>query len=688
MQTPPERWSISLVARALLLCLAWGVSAPPALVGQDGGEVMPAHLEHWWVHQGDLPNLRGAGESLDAQQLQEALRAAAGGHDSRWQEVLLPWHVDPPRGRLSEGGNATVWLISEFSVDPLLRGRGLTLWFNSTEALAKVYMNGELLGTRGDTSEGMLSMRSPLPPTFALAASQLSLSASNTHVIAVSLSNPLLSVQVLDAKVMDPHAAPEAVFFGRTLGLMLNAGVCALLLVVIVYFLAWYVGHREEYENLFLVIGLCSFVAVFVFSWLPWLPASGALFAQVGMVCLPLSNFLTVFFQHRYRIHMHRAFPYGLLAWAVLGLLGAMVLQPRQMIMLVTGSLPITQVGFIYGFYLNWRGLRAGNSDARTVMWGYGLYAACIGIDMTYFMLYNVSAVFVSSFGMAALAVSIVVSLTRRFSGMEITRQQVVEDLRRRQDLQDFLVTQIAEAASAIEITSGHILTSASQQQFGATEQSTSVEETRRTMETLLSSGRTITMAAHDVLRNAEMTQQHNHAVAQRIGESSNHSRRISEILDIIRDIANKTELLALNAALEGSRAGEAGRGFALVATQMQRLAENVMSAVADIKDLTADIRKVSGATQATTLQAAQLASETTESAHKIGLIIQEQQVGTEQVTRAMDDVAKIATQTAQSGQTTLERTQTLIEKARSLRALVEQYRTGSSIVRQEDLRA
>jgi methyl-accepting chemotaxis protein len=237
------------------------------------------------------------------------------------------------------------------------------------------------------------------------------------------------------------------------------------------------------------------------------------------------------------------------------------------------------------------------------------------------------------------------------------------------------LVEQIRETALLLTSSGTEFLASAEQQERGAVEQSSSVEEQRRTMETLIASGRQIAEAANAVLNNAEQTQENSQLVADRIATLSAQTEHITRILQVIKDIANKSELLALNAALEGTKAGEAGRGFSLVANQMQRLAESVMGSVTEIRELTDGITQANQNTVVAVEETTKLAADTTRSARQIALILHQQQTALEEVSVALDDVSEIARATATGSKEIVSSSSDLVELSRRLQAQVGHFR-------------
>jgi len=205
------------------------------------------------------------------------------------------------------------------------------------------------------------------------------------------------------------------------------------------------------------------------------------------------------------------------------------------------------------------------------------------------------------------------------------------------------LLSPVQSVSARLEGMAGEMRATSEEQEVGAAEQSAAVEETRQTFASLLEATRDLSRVGADVLGHAELGQKNAHEIAGRIQELTESTRSIGEILALVKGIANKSEILALNAALEGTKAGEAGRGFSLVASQMQRLAEQVMGSVKKIEGLTGDITKTSQNAVLAAEEAERVATLTTEAAREIAEAVSRQQSGAQQVSTAMDEISQVA---------------------------------------------
>jgi type II secretory pathway component PulM len=200
------------------------------------------------------------------------------------------------------------------------------------------------------------------------------------------------------------------------------------------------------------------------------------------------------------------------------------------------------------------------------------------------------------------------------------------------------------------------LLSAAREQEASMAQGAAEVEETRRTMDLLVGSAQQIADRCSAVLANAESTLSGTRHITECINELNVHAEKVAELLATIMQVADRTDLLALNAALEGTRAGEAGRGFTLVAAEMRRLAENVMESVASIRKLMKDVRSTSQKAVQASHDGTQLSEETTRSAREIALVTQQQRKATEQVRTSMDEMTDLLNHTMRNiKQTTRE---------------------------------
>ena len=163
------------------------------------------------------------------------------------------------------------------------------------------------------------------------------------------------------------------------------------------------------------------------------------------------------------------------------------------------------------------------------------------------------------------------------------------------------------------------------------------------------------------IARVAEQTA----AVAEGMGELGAHAAGIGRILELITDVADQTNLLALNAAIEAARAGEAGRGFAVVADEVRKLAEKTMQATTDVAAAVRAIRQGVDAGSAATERAVELTRQTTQLADSSGERLNRILDVSRQVADTVAGIAKATEEQAAAGGRMLESIKSISGKAR-----------------------
>ena len=139
---------------------------------------------------------------------------------------------------------------------------------------------------------------------------------------------------------------------------------------------------------------------------------------------------------------------------------------------------------------------------------------------------------------------------------------------------------------------------------------------------------------------------------ANEIAQLETRTRDISSIIDVIKDVADQTNLLALNAAIEAARAGEQGRGFAVVADEVRKLAERTATSTSEISGMIAAIQTDTRSAVATMRAGVEQVGHGVELANQAGDATREIHAGAEQVVTMVNTISSTLHEQSQASAT------------------------------------